>query len=352
MKLLIISDAWRPQVNGVVTTLESLIQLLRQRGIDVCMIEPSQGRSLPCPGYKEIRLSVNPWRVARQIVEAKPDAIHIATEGPLGLAARAYLKRNGIEFTTSLHTKFPEYVQARLGIPLRVGYNFLRRFHAAAQSTLVTTPSHKQELMQYGLHNLVVWGRGVDVQKFQPLTQFISGKKPRLLYVGRLAVEKNLEAFLALDVDGEKIVVGDGPLRDELQARFPEVRFEGCKKGAALVAYYQQADVFVFPSKTDTFGLVMLEALACGTPVAAYPVTGPADIIENQCNGYLDDDLAHAVAQALQVPRSRCRAFAEGHSWQQCADRFYQSINVLPAAIWSRATPGPFKRLRFPLRGV
>jgi glycosyltransferase involved in cell wall biosynthesis len=354
MKLLIITDAWKPQVNGVVTTLDSLINLLRQRGVEVSMIEPSQGRSLPCPGYNEIRLTTNPWRVAKQIRAIQPDAIHIATEGPLGLAARWYLKRNGIEFTTSLHTKFPEYVKARLGIPLSIGYRFLRRFHSAAQSTLVTTPSHRKELMQYGLQNLVVWGRGVDIGRFSAQLQQPAREKPVLLYVGRLAIEKNIEAFLALDIEGEKVVVGDGPQREELQKRFPDVRFEGCKKGPELVSYYQQADVFVFPSKTDTFGLVMLESLACGTPVAAYPVTGPADIIENQRNGFLHNDLATAIESALQVSRTSCREFAEDNSWEQCADRFYRSLNMLPAASWEHLNLGPIARLRlrWQARGV
>lgn len=338
MKLLIISDAWKPQTNGVVTTLESLIELLETRGVEVQVLEPSQGWSLPCPGYKEIRLALNPWRVVKQIRTAKPDAIHIATEGPLGITARAYLKRNNIEFTTSLHTKFPEYVKARLGIPLRIGYKFLRRFHSAANSTLVTTASHKNELTGFGLKNLAIWGRGVDTKKFFPASRLSKTNRiPKLLYVGRLAVEKNISAFLDLEVEGQKIVVGDGPQRNDLEKKYPHIQFVGCKKGRDLVNFYQQADVFVFPSKTDTFGLVMLEAMACGVPVAAYPVTGPIDLVCNGYNGALADNLHVAIKEALLVDRVACRKFALNNSWHRCADRFFETLVLLPESIWQIA---------------
>ena len=273
-----VTDAWEPQTNGVVRTLQNVIARLRDRGMDILVVEPGAFRTFPCPGYPEVRLVANPWRLGDLLERWAPDMVHLATEGPLGLAARAYLTRRRLSFTTSLHTKFPEYVSARLPVPVDWGYAYLRWFHRPAARVLVTTESHRRELEDRHLSHLVVWGRGVDTELFRPMPR-APRSKPRLLYVGRVSVEKNVEAFLELDVDAEKIVVGDGPQRAELERRYPSARWLGYLRGPALVRCYADADVFVFPSRTDTFGLVMLEAMACGTPVAAYPVTGPVDVV-------------------------------------------------------------------------
>jgi glycosyltransferase involved in cell wall biosynthesis len=320
MKLLLVTDAWRPQTNGVVTTLESVVTRLERAGHSVDLIEPGCFRTVPLPSYPEIRIAIDPWRIGRHIERAHADSIHIATEGPLGLAARRYVVRRGIPFTTSLHTKFPEYVQARLGVPVGIGYALLRRFHRRSRCTLVTTESHRSELAAHGFEGLQVWGRGVDTDRFRPRPRTVR-LVPRLLYVGRVAVEKNLEAFLSLDVPGEKVVVGDGPARKALEAAHPHVAWLGIRHGEALVECYADADVFVFPSRTDTFGLVMLEANACGTPVAAFPVTGPIDVVQEGVNGALDVDLAAAVRRALTVDRASCRAVAERHGWDCVAER-------------------------------
>lgn len=320
MKLLVVTDAWRPQTNGVVTTLESVLTRLSEAGYAVELVEPSRFRTLPLPSYPEIRVAINPWQVGRLIETSKPDSVHVATEGPLGLAARRYLRRRGLSFTTSLHTKFPEYVNARFRLPLKVGYALLRAFHRDAHRTLVTTESHRADLAARGFERLRVWGRGVDTNRFRPQPRR-ARSEPQLLYVGRVAVEKNLEAFLSLDVPGRKIVVGDGPARAELEARYPDVEWRGYRHGDALVECYADADVFVFPSRTDTFGLVMLEAMACGTPVAGFPVTGPIDVVEAGVNGALDEDLGAAITRALTVDRAACRAYAERHGWDVIAER-------------------------------
>jgi glycosyltransferase involved in cell wall biosynthesis len=293
---------------------------------------------MPLPGYGEIRVARDPWRIARMLEALEPDTVHIATEGPLGLAARSCLVRRGLPFTTSLHTKFPEYVAARTGLPVAIGYRFLRWFHGAAAHTLCTTVSHRDELARAGLGNLRVWGRGVDTVTFIPDPQRCAGGRLRLLYVGRVAVEKNLEAFLALDIDAEKRVVGDGPQRRELEERYPDAVFTGYRTGSALVDEYAAADVFVFPSRTDTFGLVMLEAMACGTPVAAYPVTGPRDVIESEVNGFTSECLLEAVVRASSVDRMQCRLFALQHGWDAIARRFVASL----VAVASDQHPGRF----------
>ena len=251
----------------------------------------------------------------------------------MGLAARTCLVRRGLEFTTSLHTKFPEYVSERLPVPLDWGYAYLRWFHRPSACTLVTTESHRRELAARGLEGMVVWGRGVDTDLFRPMPR-APRTRPRLLYVGRVAVEKNLEAFLELDVEGEKIVVGDGPQRAELERRYPSARWLGYRRGAALARCYADADVFVFPSRTDTFGLVMLEAMACGTPVAAYPVTGPIDVVTPE-TGALDENLSAAVARALEVDRGACRAHALRCGWRDIADILYE--HLVPAGLPGRA---------------
>lgn len=336
-RALIVTDAWSPQTNGVVTTLQAVIAHLPACGYEVEVVHPGAFDTLPLPSYPEIRVARNPWRVADVIVAARPDTVHIATEGPLGLWARGVLCRHGLPFTTSLHTKFPEYVQARTGLPRALGYRFLRWFHAPAEATLCTTRSHVEELAAWGLQHLVVWGRGVDLGRFQPRLQYrlqhrlqarlqsglapADTRRPRLLYVGRVAVEKNLDAFLRLPIDADKIVVGDGPARAALERAYPEATWLGYRHGAELVEQYRAADAFVFPSCTDTFGLVMLEAMACGTPVAAYPVTGPRDVVLEGVSGALDADLAAAVERALRVDRASCRAYAESHSWAAVAAR-------------------------------
>ncbi len=320
-RLLLITDAWAPQTNGVVTTLQSVLAELPALGWEAQVLHPGLFRTLSLPSYPEIRIAINPWQMRTMIETSSADAVHIATEGPLGCYARQILTRMRVPFTTSLHTKFPEYVQVRIGLPLAVGYRFLRWFHAPAEKTLCTTVTHRVELETWGLKNLVVWDRGVDICKFKPDVARKPSTRPRLLYVGRISPEKNVEAFLALDLDAEKIVVGDGPSRAALQSRYPDATWLGYRYGNELVAQYAAADVFVFPSRTDTFGLVMLEAMACGAPVAAFPVTGPVDVVCNGESGWLDDDLGIAVTKALTVSRASCRAAAEGRSWTAIARR-------------------------------
>ncbi|MCC5870780.1 MAG: glycosyltransferase family 1 protein [Gammaproteobacteria bacterium] len=335
MILLIVTDAWRPQTNGVVTTLEEVIAGVRELGHRVEVLEPGGFRTVGLPGYREIRVAINPFSVGRRIRELAPGAVHIATEGPLGLAARRFLVKRGLPFTTSLHTKFPEYMQARIGLPLRFGYRFLRWFHRPAGSTLVTTARQQEELQAWGLEHLQVWGRGVDTHHFRPRPRVRGFDDPLLLYVGRVAVEKNLQAFLELDVPGQKVVVGDGPQRAALARRFPDVTFIGYCYGDELAEWYAKADVFVFPSRTDTFGLVMLEAMACGTPVAAYPVTGPLDLVTDGLNGALDEDLGCAIERALDCDRAACRQFAEQQGWDSVVQRFVDDLESItwPAPV-------------------
>ncbi len=320
MKLVLISDAWEPQTNGVVTTLEEVSRHFLRRGIDVMVLHPGLFRTLPLPSYPEIRLAIDPWRIGRLIRAERPNAIHIATEGPLGIAARLMLTRRSIPFSTSLHTKFPEYVAARTRRPISIGYAYLWWFHRPSSATLVMTTSHRRELAARNLEHLVVWGRGVDTRRFAPRRR-CRRTRPRLLYVGRVATEKNLEAFLDLGIGATKVVVGDGPARAELQRRYGVVEWAGYRYGADLAGFYAAADVFVFPSRTDTFGPVMLEAMACGTPVAAHPVTGPVDVVVDGVNGAPDTDLGRAVRRALMLDRERCRRFALCHDWHSIAER-------------------------------
>ncbi|MEM7099596.1 MAG: glycosyltransferase family 1 protein [Pseudomonadota bacterium] len=332
-RLLLITDAWDPQTNGVVTTWRRVLkELTTHLEFQVEVIHPGLFRTVPLPTYNEIQLARNPWLMKQMIAEFRPDYVHIATEGSLGVYARRLLRAAAIPYTTSLHTKFPEYVKARAGVPLNLGYMFMRWFHHPSVRTLCTTLSHKRELEKWGLSDLVVWGRGVDLERFheQPLA---ARNKPRLLYVGRVAVEKNLEAFLSLQIEGTKVVVGDGPQRFSLEAKYPQVQWLGYRKGQALVDEYAQADVFVFPSLTDTFGLVMLEANACGTPVAGYPVTGPVDVVQSGVNGVLGENLGQAISQALKLSRSACRAYAEQMTWEVVVQRLQAS---LASVDWDR----------------
>ena len=324
MRIAIATDAWHPQINGVVTTLTHTIAELRRLGHQVHIISPEEFTTVPCPTYPEIRLALLPGRKLRQQLRTfSAEAIHIATEGPMGLAARRYCLRQRLPFTTSLHTRFPEYLHLRSGSPVSWGYRYLRWFHGPARCTMVAGDSLRRELSTWGLKHLAIWSRGVDVDLFCPQRRVaLAGEKPVFMYVGRVAVEKNIEAFLALDLPGTKYIVGDGPDLDTLKTRYPGVRFTGYKTGRDLAECLAGADVFVFPSKTDTFGLVILEALASGVPVAAYPVQGPKDLIRKGVSGYLDEDLRQAAIDCLSLTRSSCREVALGFSWTQCANQF------------------------------
>jgi len=326
MRVLIASDAWRPQINGVVRTLETVVAELRRMGHAVEVVHPGDFRTVACPTYPEIRLAVLPrTRLEARIDGFDPDALHIATEGPIGLAARRLFRARGWPFTTSFHTRFPEYVQERFRVPSALLYRALRWFHGAAERTLVATPSVRRELRARGFGNTAPWTRGVDADAFHPAKRAEPGlERPVWLYVGRLAVEKNLDAFLSLPLAGTKLVVGDGPERARLEADHPDAVFAGVQRGERLARTYASADVLVFPSRTDTFGLVMLEALASGTPVAAFPVPGPLDVVGEA--GVLDEDLAAACRRALAVPRERCRERALTFSWTSCARVFLESL--------------------------
>lgn len=324
MKIAIVTDAWHPQINGVVTTLGKTGESLASMGNDVLFVTPENFRTVPCPTYPSIQLAINPAGKTNSMLDAfAPHAVHIATEGPLGWAARSYCKKRGIAFTTSYHTQFPQYVKLRAPVPISWSYTVLRGFHGAAVRTMVPTPSQRRELKRWRFRNVVIWPRGVDTELFKPADKsFLDAPRPISMYVGRVAVEKNIEAFLALDVPGTKYVVGDGPDLEKLRRNYPAVRFTGVKHGAELAAHVAAADVFVFPSRTDTFGLVMLEAMACGVPVAAYPVTGPIDVVRHGETGILDEDLGVALQGALQLDGRACREHALGRSWALATESF------------------------------
>lgn len=329
-RILIVTDAWTPQVNGVVRTLRTVADEMVAMGKIVEVVGPDRFTTIPMPSYPEIRLALFARRkLARIIEDFAPDALHIATEGPLGMAARNYAKRNKIAFTTAFHTRFAEYLKARTGIPEFLSYAWLRRFHAAGAAVMVATQSLREELTARGFANVRPWSRGVDLDAFHPTPrEEFPYPRPIFAYVGRVAVEKNLRAFLELDLPGSKLVVGDGPQRKALEKDFPSVHFAGARHGAELAKAYAGADVFVFPSKTDTFGLVVLEALASGLPVAAYPVTGPKDILAESPVpvGALNEDLRQACLDALNIDRTACRPFAETYSWRACAERFLDNL--------------------------
>jgi glycosyltransferase involved in cell wall biosynthesis len=341
-RLLILTDAWAPQVNGVVRTLETLGKDLAAMGHEVRYGTPEGRFTLPLPTYGEIRLAIFPRRsLEKMIDDFKPDAIHIATEGTIGLSARAICLKRNIPFTTSFHTRFPEYVNARFPfVSKSVVYRFLRWFHGPATTMMVATPSLKHELEEQGFRNVRIWSRGVDVNVFRPIPGFeLPYRRPIWLYVGRVAVEKNIEAFLALDLPGTKVIIGEGPARARLEQIHPEARFLGPKVGEDLVRHYSASDVFVFPSKTDTFGLVMLEALACGVPVAAYPVQGPRDVIGDSPVAALDDDLRTACLNALDIPREACRAYALSRSWRACTEQFLSNLPPATRVSAGASTP-------------
>ena len=330
MRIAIVTDAWDPQVNGVVRTIQAVREVLERQGHLVRVISPDLFHSLPCPTYPEIRLALT--RVAtvgHMLEEFEPEAIHLATEGPLCIAARRWCLRTGLPFTTAYHTQFPDYVSARTRLPAEWFWRYIRWFHAPAQAILAATPSIRHSLEEHGLTRVKPWGRGVDLANFHagvaphPAMAGLAG--PIQLYVGRVAVEKNLEAFLKSGHPGTKVVVGDGPARAMLEARYPEARFLGSMFGAELASAYVAADVFVFPSRTDTFGLVMIEALACGVPVAAYPVTGPIDVITPE-TGALSEDLDAAIAEALTRDRAACAAYGRSFTWEASAAQFFEGL--------------------------
>jgi glycosyltransferase involved in cell wall biosynthesis len=324
MKVMIATDAWRPQVNGVVRTLNSLARAAAKLNVEVEFLSPDGFWTFPVPTYPGLRLALpHRRRIAERIEASRPDAIHVATEGPIGRAVRSYCVRNSRPFTTSYTTRFPEYISARSPIPASWVYNVLRRFHAAATVTMVATPSLMTELSGRGFHNLGMWTRGVDVDLFRPDRAIdLDFPRPIFMSVGRVAVEKNLPAFLSLDLPGTKVVIGAGPQEAELKRRYPSAKFLGQLDNGILAAHLAAADVFVFPSLTDTFGIVQLEALASGVPIAAFPVTGPKDVIGDSPIGVLDDDLRAACMQAISISREACREFALHYSWENSARQF------------------------------
>jgi glycosyltransferase involved in cell wall biosynthesis len=331
MRILVATDAWHPQVNGVVRTLTSLARAASALGADIEFLTPEGFPSFGVPTYPGLRVAwPNRREIAKRIEAVAPDAVHIATEGPIGWSVRAYCRRRKLAFTTSYTTRFPEYVSVRTGIPDAVGYAVLRHFHAAAAMTMVATPSLKQELTERGFAKLGFWGRGVDTDIFNPDDPaLLDLPRPIFMTMGRVAVEKNLEAFLALDLPGSKVVIGDGPQKAALERKYPDVKFLGEKKGKDLTSHLAAADVFVFPSLTDTFGVVQLEALACGTPVAAFPVTGPLDVIADHPIGALDTDLRSACLRATGMSREVCRNFALQRSWENSARQFIGNLTAL-----------------------
>jgi glycosyltransferase involved in cell wall biosynthesis len=344
MRIALVSDAWRPQINGVVRTLETTVGTLRGRGHAVETITPDQFRNIPCPSYAEIRLAIGAGReVARRIGAFGADAVHIATEGPLGWAARRWCIERGMPFSTSFHTRFPDYVALRTGLPPALFWPVVRRFHAPAATIMTATRTLADELAGQRLPQTHRWSRGVDLNLFTPSAPLLAAManlpRPIQLYVGRIAPEKNIDAFLDASVGGSKVLVGDGPARAQLEQRYPMAHFLGALHGPELASAYASADIFVFPSRTDTFGLVMIEALACGTPVAAFPVHGPLDIIgDAQARvGAMDEDLASAIRKALTARPADCAKEGRRYSWGACTDQFVAGLCVSTTADLRRA---------------
>lgn len=350
MRLLIVSDAWLPQVNGVVTSLLALQRELELLGHQVRVLSPADFRCLPCPSYPEIPLAWNLWRLGGLIEAFAPDAVHLATEGPLGWAARRWLGKRGLDFTSAIHTRFPEYLRDRCPwLPLSWGYAFLRTFHRPSRAVLVSTPRLRDEFCAWRFQHLRLWRKGVDTELFHPAeTPPAKERPPVFLYVGRLATEKNLEAFLDLELPGEKWLVGDGPQRAALEQRYPQARFLGYRHGRALADAYRAASVLVFPSLTDTYGLVMLEALACGVPVAAFAVPGPLDVLQQGVTGVMHEDLGEACRQALALDRQACGRWAREQSWRVSAEEFLalQASGPRTAPEWRDELPAAFDELR------
>ena len=336
MRFAIITDAWHPQVNGVVRTLSTMVEIARRQGHEVLIIQPGSFSTVPLPSYPEIRLATRPWEMSAVLRQFQPEAVHIATEGSLGSFARWWLVRQRIPFTTSYHTRFPEYIRERWPVPLSWGYAFLRWFHGPATRVMVPTPTMSRLLQEHGVHQqTVLWNRGVRHDVFHPRKQRNNfGPRPYWLYAGRIAVEKNVEAFLKLSLPGTKILVGDGPARDQLERQYPEAVWVGYQFGETLAQFYADADVFVFPSRTDTFGNVLLESIASGTPVAAYPVPGPQDVLQPGVDGVLADELAEACQQALQLPRSKVLESARRWNWDACFQVFQRALTPIPRTLW------------------
>lgn len=352
MRIAIVTDAWEPQVNGVVRTLQAVRRELVASGHEVLIVAPNEFLSVPCPSYPEIRLALaSAGALGKHLRAFGPDAIHLATEGPLGVAARRWCMRNELPFTTAYHTQFPDYIAARTGLPAAWFWRFERWFHRPARAVLAATPSLQRQLAEQGIGPTLPFGRGVDVGSFRasapPHAAYAQLSRPIQLYVGRVAVEKNVEAFLRTRHAGSKVVVGDGPARERLQRQFPDAVFLGALFGDDLASAYAGADVFVFPSRTDTFGMVLIEALACGLPVAAYPVQGPVDIVTPDV-GALDDDLDVAIAQALTRDRARCADYGRGFSWARAAQEFLAALAHLDAGVVRRANPARRAMPQFP----
>jgi glycosyltransferase involved in cell wall biosynthesis len=327
MRIAIVTDAWFPQTSGVVTALSNISKGLEARGHEVKVIHPGLFKTVPCPTYPQIRLSCLPYRKLRRVMkDFKPEAIHIPVEGPLGLAGRNYCVKHDLPYTTSFMTKFPEYINIRSGIPISWSHKVLKWFHGKAERVTVSTPSLERELTALGYDNLVYWGRGVDTELFRPRDKSALDEhdvsRPVLLYMGRVAPEKNIEKFLALEHPGTKVVIGDGPSLDQYIKNNPEALFLGRKTGEDLARHVEAGDVFVFPSLTDTFGIVLIEAMACGLPVAAYPVMGPVDVVKHGETGWLDEDLEVAVAKALTMDPAACRSHALNYTWEKSVDQF------------------------------
>jgi glycosyltransferase involved in cell wall biosynthesis len=333
VRILLATDAWSPQVNGVVRTWQQTIRELGSMGHAVEVAHPGLGRTVAAPRYGEIRLSLAPWRIVGTAFERGFDAVHIATEGPIGFETRRRCERSGIPYTTSYHTQFPEYLKRYFALPMGVTWRFMRWFHGGAHATLAPTEQVARQLRAHGISRAATWCRGVDTGVFRPIDAalFVDLPRPIHLYAGRVAREKNIDAFMEARLPGSKVVVGDGPERARLERQHPEVRFAGYRFGEDLVAHYSSADVFVFPSRTDTFGIVMLEANACGLPIAAYPVTGPVDVVREGVNGALDDDLSRACARAAEVPRDRCIAHARTQGWKRVAEVLLSHLCVIDA---------------------
>ncbi len=353
MRILIATDAWEPQVNGVVRTLTRTVAEMRAMGHVVEVISPDQFPTLPMPTYPEIKLALGAYEPMQDRFRAfEPEAIHIATEGPVGLAARRLCLEWKLPFTTSYHTRFPEYISARFPVPTAAGYAYMRWFHKPSGRVMVATPTMREELERHGFRNLSYWSRGVDTDLFQmrpgesaapgwPQPPELEGlPRPIFLNVGRVAVEKNIEAFVQLDLPGSKVVVGDGPSREELSVKYPGVVFTGARFGEKLAAYFAWSDVFVFPSLTDTFGLVILEAMATGAPVAAYPAPGPIDLLPGSGAGFCNEDLRQACLDCLEIDRQAVRKFAEGFSWRAAAEQFIANLEPYPepqkTRLWKR----------------
>jgi glycosyltransferase involved in cell wall biosynthesis len=331
--IAIVTDAWFPQTNGVVRTLSTTCQVLRRWGHEVTIISPQDYLSVPAPTYPEIRLAITtPGAVGRELARVRPEAVHIATEGPLGFAARRYCLGRKVPFTTAYHTQFPEYFSRRTGLSPGVFWPYIRWFHRPAERIMVATETIREQLREQGLTHLKHWSRGVDLACFTPDApcprEYAGLKGPILLYVGRIAIEKNIDAFLRCDTPGTKVVVGDGPARDALAAAFPQARFMGKRTERELAGFYAHADVFVFPSRTDTFGLVMIEALACGTPVAAFPVSGPLDVLDDDV-GAMDEDLVVAIEAARGRDRQMCARYGARFSWEAATRQFLTGLVAL-----------------------